>query len=101
MITLGTMRFSVHTLIQSRTFVGLVLVFAGANAWSWVRHQFWPACCDQEVTIGFPVPFHISGGITGSAEFFLLGLLLDVVVALTVAVTLTWAVRLFRHWKDD
>lgn len=100
MITLGTMRFSVQTLLQSRTFAGIVLLFAGANAWSWARHRFWPVCCDQEVTIGFPVPFHISGGITGSAEFYLFGLLLDVVVALTAAVTLTWVVLLFSCRKD-
>lgn len=95
------MKFSVRILCQSRTFIGVLAVFIAANAWSWVRHRFWPICCDQEVTIGFPVPFHISGGIAGLSNFYLLGLLLDIVVALTIAVTLTWVVRLIRSWQAD
>lgn len=93
------MKLSVATLLRSMTFVGVVAGFIFANTFSWARHQFWPICCDQEVTIGFPVPFHISGGIAGLANFYPLGLMLDIVLALTVAVTLTWVVLLFKRLK--
>ena len=82
-------------------FIGVIVIFAGANVWTWARNRFWPVCCDQEASIGFPVPFHISGGIAGLSEFYLLGLLLDIVTALTFAVTLTWIARLFSHRKVD
>jgi hypothetical protein len=95
------MKLSVATLFRSMTFVGVVAGFIFANAFSWARHRFWPICCDQEVTIGFPVPFHISGGIAGLSNFYLLGLMLDTVLALTVAVTLTWVVLLFKRQKGD
>lgn len=42
------------------------------------------------MTIGFPFPFHISGGIAGLESFYVLGLLLDIVLALTLAVLVTW-----------
>lgn len=53
------------------------------------------------MTSGFPVPFHISGGITGQSNFYLLGLLLDIAIALTAAVLITWIVRLFRRRQGD
>ena len=40
--------------------------------------------------MGFPFPFYISGGVTGDASFYILGLMLDVVLALTIAVLMTW-----------
>jgi len=43
------------------------------------------------------MPFHISGGIAGNSEFYLLGLLLDIAITLTLAVTATWIVRLIRR----
>jgi len=43
------------------------------------------------------MPFHISDGIAGVSNFYLLGLLLDVSIALTLAIAATWIVRLFRH----
>jgi len=49
------------------------------------------------MTIGFPVPFHISDGIAGLQDVYILGLLLDISIAATVAITATWIVRLFRH----
>jgi hypothetical protein len=88
------MKFSAQILLRSRTFHGVMAIFLIANAWSWIRHRFWPICCDQEITIGFPVPFHISGGIAGLSNFYLLGLLLDVSIALTSAILITWIVRL-------
>jgi len=95
----GIMKITAQSLLRSGPFIGVVAAFVAANAWSWARHKFWPVCCDQEMTIGFPIPFHISGGIAGAANFYLLGLLLDIAVALTVAITITWIVRIVRRWK--
>jgi hypothetical protein len=78
----------------SRTFWIVTALFLGANAWSWLRHRQDPLCCDQEITVGFPVPFHISGGIAGASNFYPLGLLLDIVIFVTVALTATWIARL-------
>lgn len=91
------MKFSLKRLQQSKTFVGIASAFLLANGWSWLRHVIAPDCCDQEVTVGFPVPFHISGGLAGKSDFYLLGLLLDIAIALTVAITATWIVRLLRR----
>ena len=93
------MKITAQVLLRSVTFLGVIGVFVAANVWSWARHRFWPVCCDQEITIGFPIPFHISGGIAGMANFYLLGMLLDIAVALTVAVTITWIVRIVGSWK--
>jgi hypothetical protein len=89
--------FSLRLLRQSRTFIGVTSFFVLANGWSWLRHIIAPTCCDQEATIGFPMPFHISGGIAGNANFYLLGLLLDIAITLTLAITATWMVRLIRR----
>jgi hypothetical protein len=83
------MTFSFSALGRSRTFIVTVLLFVLANVWSWARHVISQVCCDQEITVGFPFPFHISGGIAGTAQFYVLGMLLDVVLALTVAVLAT------------
>lgn len=91
------MEFALRQLWQSKTFIGVTSIFVIANGWSWLRHIVAPTCCDQEVTIGFPMPFHISGGLAGDAKFYLLGLLLDVTIALTLAITATWIVRLVRR----
>lgn len=93
------MEFSVRILQRSGTFIGVVAFFVLANTWSWMRHRLWPICCDQEITIGFPVPFHISGGIAGLSNFYVLGLLLDITIALTAGVLLTWFVRFIRRWQ--
>jgi hypothetical protein len=95
------MKFSIQILQRSRPFIVALALFALANFGSWIRHLLWPICCDQEVTIGFPVPFHISGGIAGLSNFYVLGLLLDVTIALTIAVLVTWMVRLFMRRQDD
>jgi hypothetical protein len=49
------------------------------------------------MTIGFPVPFYISGGIAGLSNFYVLGLLLNISIAVTAAILLTWLARLFRR----
>jgi hypothetical protein len=91
------MEFSLRLLRQSKTFIGVTAFFVLANGWSWLRHIVAPVCCDQELTIGFPMPFHISGGIAGISSFYLLGLLLDIVITLTFAIAATWIVRLIRR----
>jgi hypothetical protein len=90
------MNFSLAVLHKSTAFYVTMLIFAAANLWSWTRHRLFPVCCDQEISVGFPFPFHISGGIAGASEFYVLGLLLDIVTALTLAVLITWIARLFR-----
>lgn len=90
------MNFSLAVLCKSTAFYVTMLIFAAANLWSWIRHRLFPVCCDQEISVGFPFPFHISGGIAGASEFYVLGLLLDIVTALTLAVLITWVARLIR-----
>ena len=90
------MKFSFAILCKSIAFRVTILVFAALNLLSWARHKLFPICCDQEIAIGFPFPFHISGGIAGASEFYTLGLLLDISTALTVAVSITWMVNLIR-----
>ena len=84
------MTFSFRAVGRSRSFLITITLFAIGNAWSWLRHKIDPQCCDQEMTVGFPFPFHISGGIAGLDSFYVLGLLLDIVLALTLAVLVTW-----------
>ena len=84
------MTFSLRAVGRSRSFLITITLFAIGNAWSWLRHKIDPLCCDQEITIGFPFPFHISGGIAGLDSFYVLGLLLDITLALTLAVLVTW-----------
>jgi hypothetical protein len=90
------MKFSFAVLYRSAAFHSTVLLFAAANLWSWLRHRIYPVCCDQEISVGFPFPYHVSGGFAGTPDFYVLGLLLDVVTALTVAVLITWIVKIFR-----
>ena len=91
------MKFSFAVLFRSTTFYVTLIILAAANLWSWLRHELFPICCDQEISVGFPFPFHLSGGITGASSFYILGLLLDVVTAVTLAVLLTWIARSIRN----
>lgn len=93
------MTFSFSAVGRSRAFLITVTLFAIGNAWSWLRHKLNPVCCDQEMTVGFPFPFHISGGIAGDASFYVLGLLLDVVLALTIAVSVTWIATALKRLR--
>jgi len=90
------MKFSLAILCESTAFYVTMLIFAAANLWSWIRHRLFPVCCDQEISVGFPFPVHISGGIVGASDFYVLGLLLDIVTAVTLAVLITWIAKLFR-----
>jgi len=93
-------KFSSHYLWKSRSFWGAIAAFALANLWSWLRHHVNPVCCDQEQSIGFPFPIHVTGGIGGFESFYVFGLLLDVVVAWTAAVLLVWIVRVYRNFPN-
>lgn len=93
------MTFSFRAVGRSRAFVITIILFVAGNAWSWLRHKFDPPCCDQEMTTGFPFPFHISGGIAGSGSFYVLGLLLDIVLALTLAVLVTWIATALKNLR--
>ena len=91
------MKFSIRILRRSRSFIGVIALFIFANIGSWLRYHFWPIGCDQAATVGFPVPFHISDGVAGLSNFYVLGLFLDVTIALTIAVFITWIVRLVSY----
>ena len=91
------MKFSLAILYRSIAFHVTMLIFVALNLMSWLRHRLFPVCCDQELAVGFPFPFHISGGIAGISEFYILGLLLNISTALTVAVSITWIAKLIRR----
>lgn len=91
------MEIRTDRVFRSTTFWVVAGLFAAANLWSWLRHRLSPTCCDQEMTVGFPVPFHISGGIAGMSNFYALGLLLDLAIFLTIALTATWVAHLIRR----
>jgi len=93
------MTFTFSAVGRSRAFLITVFLFAIGNAWTWLRHKLDPVCCDQEMTVGFPFPFHISGGIAGDASFYVLGLMLDVVLALTIAVLVTWIATALKRLR--
>lgn len=83
------MKISGSLLFRSKAFWSVVAISVIANLWSWAREWLSPGCCDGETTVGFPFPFRIADTIAASAEFYPLGLLLDLVVTLTVAVIAT------------
>lgn len=93
------MRFSFAAVGRSRAFLITIALFAIGNAWSWLRHKLDPHCCNQEMTVGFPFPFHIGGGIGGLEKFYVLGLLLDIVIALTLAVLATWIATALKQLR--
>ena len=84
------MEIRVRHLTNSKLFWMTLLLLAAANLASWLIK---PACCDQIDSVGFPFAFMISGGITGSSNFYLLGALLNVFVALTIATLFVWIAR--------
>lgn len=90
------MKISAEILLRSRTFWSIIGLFACANAVSMVLPRLRSDCCDQLVSEGFPFPFRTSGGVAGVSEFYLSGLLLDIVVPVTLAVLVVWIVRFFR-----
>jgi hypothetical protein len=90
------MKFELSRLRRSMALRISLLLFAALNLGSWVRYRYFPAAADQQTSFGFPFPVFISGGIEGAADFYLLGLLLDIAVALTLAVLVTWIAELFR-----
>ena len=77
------MRFRLQIIWQSRSFWTVVGLFLFANLWTVIAH---PECCDRYDGIGFPLPFHLSGGIAGIAEFYPISLALNVLSVLTIAV---------------
>ena len=87
------MRFSVDTVVKSASFWSVISLAAGANVWTFFAH---PECCDRYDRIGFPFPFHLSGGIAGTSEFYPIGLSLDLLITLTVAVIAARIGLLFR-----
>ena len=91
------MKLTFELLSRSTAFRTTLLLFVALNVWTWVSHKFFPVCCDQEISYGFPFPLHISGGIMGTSEYYVLGLLLDLAIGLTAAVLVTWIVKSIRR----
>jgi hypothetical protein len=71
----------------------LVLI-AVLNAGSWVRFQFFPAGNDSQSSFGLPFPVYITDSFEATATFYIFGLLLDIAVALTTAILVTWLVEM-------
>ncbi len=90
------MKLTISLVGRSVAFRTTLLLFGGLNVWTWARHRYSPVCCDQEISFGFPFPFHISGGIMGESNFYILGLMLDIAIALTSAVLVTWIAKAIR-----
>jgi len=72
------------------TFIIVMMIFGGANLWTFMSV---PECCDQFDYLGFPLSFLERGGIAEVLNFSSLNLILDVVIALAVAVAAAWFVR--------
>ena len=76
------MRINSRLVFRSRAFWAILALFALLNLLTFFLH---PECCDRFDGIGFPLAFHLSGGIAGISEFYPISLLLNVVIAVTVA----------------
>ena len=94
------MKFEVSRLRRSLALCTTLLLFAALNLGSWVRYRYFPVSSDQQSSFGFPFPVQISGGTAGTAEFYVLGLLLDITVALTAAIVVTWIAELLKTGAD-
>lgn len=84
------MRISAALLRRSRTFTGVIAAGVLANLVSALRVVVTPDCCRS---VGFPFPV-VSLEAGRATDFYLLGLLLDVAVTVTLALLLTWLVRI-------
>ena len=64
--------------------------------------QWWRAldCNDCALKYGFPFHFRQTEGFATGPRFLWVGLTGDLAIALAVAVTLMWAVRLIRSTKS-
>jgi hypothetical protein len=89
------MKFEFSEVYRSAIFRITLFLLVALNIASGVRFFFFAECCDQSSSFGFPFPIQI--GAAGEAEFYLLGLLLDVAIALTVAVLFTWLSKLMKN----
>lgn len=68
-----------------------LLLWFLANLWSWLRHDVIDSACrNAQTTVGFPVPFYINDETVPRAEFFPLGILLDLSLGITLALILAW-----------
>lgn len=76
------MQFESGLVLRSRAFWGMLAIFAALNVLTYFLH---PACCDRFDGTGFPLAFHLSGGIAGISEFYPISLVLNIVIAATVA----------------
>lgn len=91
------MKFRYALLHRSVSYWLILGFFSVINLWTWLRHRVTePACCDQLASVGFPFPFHVSGGIAGRDDLLVTGLLLDGVIAWTLAVIAAWIALLIK-----
>ena len=88
---LTTMTFSFYVLHRSLAYWVTLGLFALVNVWTGLRfREALAACCEQRISAGFPFLFLVAGGDPVQSTFFWTGLLLDVVIARTLAVILAW-----------
>ncbi len=87
------MSFSFGALHRSAAYWTVLACFVAANLWGALRQStIWPGCCGPGDAVGVPFRFFIRGNDVAPAQFFWTGLLLDVVIAWTLAVVVTWIV---------
>ena len=91
------MKFQLANLWRSGAFLSTLLVFALLNAASWTRYRYFPTTDGTQSSVGFPFPLFIDDRFEGTSQFFLLGLLLDLAVALTLALLVTWLAEALRR----
>lgn len=96
------MKFSFASVHATKSYWATLLLFAAANLWTWLRHRLSePECCDRLIGVGFPFPFHVSGGIAGRDDLLVTGLLLDLVIAWTFAVIAAWIALSWRRRRPS
>lgn len=87
------MTFSLARLHRSRSYWTVLLLFAIANVLSWVLPG------EMRTHAGFPFPFFIAEPDGGALQ--VTGLLLDIVLAWTLAVAAAWIGFVIRESRQD
>jgi len=85
------MEFRISKVNQTRSYWVILGWFVAANVGTALRFFATDAaCCDQLLSIGFPFPLYVSGGPSSGGQLLVTGLLLDIVIAWTLAIAGAW-----------
>ncbi|ANO51335.1 hypothetical protein [Woeseia oceani] len=95
------MNFSFYTLRRTRSYWLSLSLFAAGNILSVVRYvREWQVNADVARFMGFPFPFYRGSLPADSGQLLWTGLLLDLVLAWTVAVSAAWLALLLAARRD-